>query len=78
MSQPISQGKIDAAQEISRLEKKVVLANTNADKIKKLQSQDNYETALPENVRQKNADQVSRPTLKYAICDFGFATDLDL
>ncbi|KAH8080852.1 valine-tRNA ligase [Filobasidium floriforme] len=51
-------GKIDAAQEISRLEKKVVLANTNADKIKKLQSQDNYETALPENVRQKNADQL--------------------
>jgi hypothetical protein len=52
-----------------------VLANTNADKIKKLQSQDNYETALPENVRQKNADQVSRPTRR---CDFGFATDLGL
>lgn len=56
------QGKIDAAQEIGRLEKKVVLANTNADKIKKLQGQDNYETALPENVRQKNADQVSPRT----------------
>jgi hypothetical protein len=42
-----------------------VLANTNADKIKKLQSQDNYETALPENVRQKNADQV-RPVTRHA------------
>ena len=73
----LSQGKIDAAQEIGRLEKKVTLANTNADKIKKLQGQDNYETALPENVRQKNADQVRRWFSVRSPTDFESATDHD-
>lgn len=56
-------GRIDANQEIERLDKKVVLANANADKIRKVQGQANYESNIPQAVQQKNADQVSLPTI---------------
>lgn len=58
------QGRINAAQEIDRLEKKTGLANNSAEKIKKLQGQSNYETSIPEAVRQKNTETVSARLLR--------------
>jgi hypothetical protein len=36
----------------------VSLAQAGADKIKKQESQPNYETAIPESVRAKNSERV--------------------
>lgn len=54
----MSQGKVDAAEEISKLEKKRVLAESNKEKLVKLVSQPSYETSVKEEVREVNKDKV--------------------
>lgn len=51
-------GKVNAADEIAKLEKKTSLAQQGKDKLEKLAAQKNYE-AIPAEVRAKNADKVS-------------------
>lgn len=54
------QGKVDAQEEISKLEKKQALVVAGADKIRKLAAQDNYETAVKPEVREANKEKVSK------------------
>jgi valyl-tRNA synthetase len=49
---------VDLDAEVSKLEKKLGLAQMSADKIRKLQEQPDYEKNLPENVRESNAEKV--------------------
>lgn len=49
---------VDLDVEVSKLEKKLGLAQMSADKIRKLQEQPDYEKNLPENVREANAEKV--------------------
>lgn len=51
-------GKVNATDEIAKLEKKTTLAQQGKDKLEKLAAQKNYE-AIPAEVRAKNADKVS-------------------
>lgn len=50
-------GKVNAADEIAKLEKKTTLARQGKEKLEKLAAQKNYE-AIPAEVRAKNADKV--------------------
>ena len=52
-------GRINAADEIKKLEKKTALAQQGKEKLAKLAGQANYETAIPAEVRAKNAEKVS-------------------
>lgn len=52
------QGKVDAAAEVSKLEKKQAFAEQGREKILKLTQQSNYETAVREEVRAQNAEKV--------------------
>jgi valyl-tRNA synthetase len=54
-------GRINASDEIAKLEKKTALAQAGKEKLAKLAGQPNYETAIPAEVRAKNADKVSSP-----------------
>ena len=51
-------GLIDIAAEIAKCEKKLDLARMNLDKIRKIQSQAEYEETIPANVRLLNEDKV--------------------
>lgn len=53
-------GKVDAASEIAKLEKKQGIAQTGKDKLVKLTQQSNYETAIREEVRQQNAEKLEK------------------
>lgn len=53
-----SQGLIDFDVEIAKCEKKLNLARLNLEKIRKVESQPDYEEAVPENVRLINGDKV--------------------
>ncbi|KAJ9120927.1 hypothetical protein QFC22_002862 [Naganishia vaughanmartiniae] len=55
----IVKGKVNAADEIAKLEKKSAAAVQGKDKLEKLASQANYETAIPAEVRAKNAEKAS-------------------
>jgi valyl-tRNA synthetase len=52
------QGLIDFGVEIAKCEKKLNLARLNLEKIWKIESQPDYEEAVPENVRLINEDKV--------------------
>jgi hypothetical protein len=52
-------GRINSSDEIAKLEKKTALAQAGKEKLAKLAGQPNYETAIPAEVRTKNADKVS-------------------
>ena len=49
---------IDIAAEIAKCENKLDLARLNLDKIRKIQSQAEYEETIPANVRLLNEDKV--------------------
>lgn len=53
------QGRVDAAAEISKLEKKQVLAESNKAKLVKTTQQPGYEKTAREDVRQQNQERVS-------------------
>ena len=53
-----SQGLIDFDVEIAKCEKKLNLARLNLEKIRKVESQPDYEDTVPENVRLINEDKV--------------------
>lgn len=52
------QGLIDFDVEISKCEKKLNLARLNLEKVRKVESQPDYEETVPENVRVINEDKV--------------------
>ena len=52
------QGLIDFDVEITKCERKLSLARLNLEKIRKVQSQKDYEATVPENVRLINEDKV--------------------
>ncbi|KAG8735288.1 hypothetical protein FRC10_010763 [Ceratobasidium sp. 414] len=52
-------GMVDLDAEVAKLDKKLGLAKTSADKIRKLQEQPDYEKNLPENVRATNAEKLA-------------------
>jgi len=52
------QGLIDFGVEIAKCEKKLNLARLNLEKIRKVESQPDYEETVPENVRLINEDKV--------------------
>ncbi len=54
------QGKVDAASEIDKLEKKQVLAEGTKEKLGKVIGQANYETTVKEEVRSANTERVGR------------------
>lgn len=58
LSLRISQGLIDFDVEIAKCEKKLNLARLNLEKIRKVESQPDYENTVPENVRLINEDKV--------------------
>ncbi|KAI5450443.1 valine--tRNA ligase [Naganishia albida] len=67
-------GKVNAADEIAKLEKKTTLARQGKEKLEKLAAQKNYE-AIPAEVRAKNADKAREleaeiETLRLAIEKF--------
>jgi len=51
-------GIVDLDAEIAKAQKKLDLAESNASKVRKLQSQVDYETAIPEQVREGNAEKL--------------------
>ena len=54
----LPQGFIDFDVEIAKCEKKLNLARLNLEKIRKVESQPDYEETVPENVRLINEDKV--------------------
>jgi valyl-tRNA synthetase len=52
------QGLIDPDAELAKCEKKLNLARLNLQKIEKVESQPEYETTVPENVRLANEEKV--------------------
>ena len=54
------QGQVDLDGEINKCEKKLALAKMNLSKIEKFESQADYETTVPENVRLANDEKVRR------------------
>ena len=54
----LSQGLIDFDVEIAKCEKKLNLARLNLEKIRKVESQPDYEETVPESVRLINEDKV--------------------
>jgi len=54
-------GRVDATAEISKLEKKQVLAEQNKAKLIKTTQQPGYEKTAKEEVRQQNQERVSSP-----------------
>ena len=54
----ILQGLIDFDVEIAKCEKKLNLARLNLEKIRKVESQPDYEETVPKNVRLINEDKV--------------------
>jgi valyl-tRNA synthetase len=53
------QGKVDAAAEINKLEKKAELTESNKEKLNKTMGLPNYEKNVKEEVRQGNTERVS-------------------
>ncbi|KAK4686354.1 valyl-tRNA synthetase, partial [Tremellales sp. Uapishka_1] len=53
-------GKVDAAEEIAKLEKKETLVQANKAKLEKLTSQPNYQTTVKEEIRTRNAEQMTK------------------
>jgi hypothetical protein len=49
---------VDLDAEIVKCDKKLDVARMNAEKIRKVESQPEYETTVPENVRVANAEKV--------------------
>lgn len=67
---------VDLDAEVSKLEKKLGLAQMSADKIKKLQEQPDYEKNLPDNVRAANAEKVSQSRIcRWTGTNIGLARD---
>ena len=60
---------MDLDAEIGKCSKKLDVARMNADKIRKIVSVPDYETTIPENVREVNAEKVR--------CPFFFHTYVD-
>ncbi|QRW22599.1 Isoleucyl-tRNA synthetase [Rhizoctonia solani] len=60
-------GMVDLDAEVSKLEKKLGLAQMSADKIRKLQEQPDYEKNLPENVRESNAEKLATLDAEIAV-----------
>lgn len=60
-----SQGLVDLDSEIAKCDKKLSLATLNADKLRKIEAQPDYETVIPETVRAANSDKVSNNTHIY-------------
>ena len=54
----LSQGLIDFDVEIAKCEKKLNLARLNLEKIRKVESQPDYEETVPKGVRLANEDKV--------------------
>jgi len=50
---------VDLDVEIAKCEKKLDVARINLAKITKLESQEDYSSTVPENVRQANEEKVS-------------------
>jgi len=61
------QGLIDFDVEIAKCEKKLNLVRLNLEKIRKVESQPDYEETVPENVRLINEDKV-RPKVYLLFC----------
>jgi hypothetical protein len=57
----MGKGRVDATAEISKLEKKQVLAEQNKAKLIKTTQQPGYEKTAKEEVRQQNQERVSSP-----------------
>lgn len=55
----MGKGRVDATAEISKLEKKQVLAEQNKAKLIKTTQQPGYEKTAKEEVRQQNQERVS-------------------
>ena len=64
-----SQGLIDFEVEIAKCEKKLNLARLNLEKIRKVESQPDYEETVPENVRLINEEKVCQSAY-LRLCDF--------
>ncbi|TYJ57165.1 hypothetical protein B9479_002080 [Cryptococcus floricola] len=54
------QGKVDAASEIDKLEKKAVVVEGQKAKINKVMGMSNYETSIKEEVRAQNSDKLEK------------------
>ena len=54
----MKQGLIDLDAEIVKCDKKLDVARMNAEKLRKIEAQPEYETTVPENVRAANAEKV--------------------
>ena len=52
------QGQVDIDGEINKCEKKLALAKMNLSKIEKVESQADYESTVPANVRLANDEKV--------------------
>ena len=61
----LPQGLIDFKVEIAKCEKKLNLARSNLEKIRKVQSHPDYEETVPENVRLINEDKVWQTSLSF-------------
>ncbi|KAF9005426.1 tRNA synthetases class I-domain-containing protein [Cyathus striatus] len=67
-------GLVDLDVEIGKCDKKLDLARLNLSKVAKVESQPDYETTVPENVRQANADK--RETLEAEIATLELSRDM--
>lgn len=54
------QGKVDAASEIDKLEKKSIVAEGQKAKLQKVIQQPNYEKTVKEDVRQQNDEKMEK------------------
>lgn len=57
-----TQGLVDLDSEIAKCDKKLGLATLNAEKLRKIEAQPDYETMIPEAVRASNSEKVSAIT----------------
>ena len=59
------QGQVDLDGEINKCEKKLALAKMNLSKIEKVESQADYESTVPANVRLANDEKVGQPVFSF-------------
>ncbi len=62
----LQQGQVDIEAEINKCEKKLALAKMNLSKVEKVESQADYESTVPANVRQANEEKVRSRWLRGA------------
>ncbi len=74
------QGQVDLDGEIHKCEKKLALAKMNLSKVEKFESQADYETTVPENVRLANDEKVcrTRPVFLFSRVADPFLTEEDV